>query len=49
MIKLVQTKIRGYKTPKKDIVIIGDFMIKLVNGPEFHYPDQLKLEAIWVQ
>ena len=42
-------EVRGNKTPKKDIVIIGDSMIKYVNSREFHDPVQLKLEAIRVQ
>ena len=39
-------EIRGNKNPKKDIVIIGDSMIKV---GKFQDPVQLKLEAIRVQ
>ena len=42
-------EVRDNKTPKKDIVIIGDSMIKYVNGRKFHDPVQSKLEAIRVQ
>ena len=42
-------EVRGNKTPKKDIVIIADSMIKYVNGREISRSSSVKLEAIRVQ
>ena len=42
-------EVRGNKTPKKDIVIIGDSMIKYMNGRVISDPVQVKLESIRVQ
>ena len=45
-----QDRVRDNKTPNKDIVIIGDSMIKYLNGwGKFHDSVQLKLEAIRLQ
>ena len=46
MINAVKSKIkRDNKTPKKDIVIIGDSMIKYINGREISRSSSVKIRS----
>ena len=38
-------EVRGNKTPKKDILIIGDSMIKYVNGREISQSSSVKIRS----